>query len=145
MSGTGSATYRVGSEITDNVTVSYGDMRASALGSGGGANLSQLVVDNNAVSTTAKADTLLTSIDAAIDQVSTQRAQLGAAQNQMESAINSLGVSVENLSASESRIRDADIAQVSSELVTRQIMQQAGVAVLAQANTAPQAVLKLLQ
>jgi flagellin len=77
--------------------------------------------------------------------VSTQRAQLGAAQNQMESAINSLGVSVENLSASESRIRDADIAQVSSELVTRQIMQQAGVAVLAQANSAPQSVLKLLQ
>jgi flagellin len=145
VSGAGSATYRVGPETTDNVTVSFGDMRSSALGSGGGNNLSQIVVDNNAVSTTAKADTLLTSIDAAIDQVSTQRAQLGAAQNQMESAINSLGVSVENLSASESRIRDADIAQVSSELVTRQIMQQAGVAVLAQANTAPQAVLKLLQ
>jgi flagellin len=145
VSGSGSATYRVGAESTDNVTVAYGDMRASALGSGGGNNLSSLVVDNNAVSTTPKADTLLTSIDAAIDQVSTLRAQLGAAQNQMESAINSLGVSVENLSASESRIRDADIAQVSSELVTRQIMQQAGVAVLAQANSAPQAVLKLLQ
>jgi flagellin len=145
VSGSGSATYRVGSESTDNVTVAFGDMQASAIGSGGGNNLSQLVVDNNAVSTTTKADTLLTSIDAAIDQVSTQRAQLGAAQNQMESAINSLGVSVENLSASESRIRDADIASVSSELVTRQIMQQAGVAVLAQANSAPQTVLKLLQ
>ena len=63
----------------------------------------------------------------------------------MESATNSLGVSVENLSASEPRIRDADIANVSSELVTRQIMQQAGVAVLAQANSAPQSVLSLLQ
>jgi flagellin len=92
-----------------------------------------------------KANTLLTSIDAAIGDVSAQRGKLGAAQNQMEAAINSLGVSAENLSASESRIRDADIAQVSSELVTRQIMQQAGVAVLAQSNTAPQAVLKLLQ
>ena len=63
----------------------------------------------------------------------------------MESAINSVGISIENLSASESRIRDADIAMVSSELVTRQIMQQAGVSVLAQANAAPQAVLALLQ
>ena len=58
--------------------------------------------------------------------------------------MNSLGVAVENLSASESRIRDADIAEVSSELVTRQIMQQAGVAVLSQANTSAQAVLQLL-
>ncbi len=119
-SGSGSATYRVGSEATDNVAVQFGDMRASALGSGGGSNISNLVVDNNSVATGAQADTLLTAIDAAIDQVSTQRAQLGAAQNQMESAINSLGVSVENLTASESRIRDADIAQVSSELVSRQ-------------------------
>ena len=86
----------------------------------------------------------VTSIDAAIGQVSTQRASLGASQNQIQSAINSLGVSVENLTASDSRIRDADIAQVSSELVTRQIMQQAGVAVLAQSNSGPQSVLKLL-
>jgi len=84
-------------------------------------------------------------VDEAIEQVSTFRAQLGAAQNQMETAVNSLAVSVENLSASESRIRDADIAQVSSELVAKQIMQQAGVSVLSQANTAPQAVLSLLQ
>jgi len=145
LSGSGGATYRVGSEVTDNVGVTYSDMRATAVGSGGAFNIASLVTDNNAVSTTTKADTLLTSIDAAIGQVSTQRAKLGAAQNQMESAINSLGVSVENLSASESRIRDADVAAVSSELVTRQIMQQAGVAVLSQANTAPQAVLSLLQ
>ena len=58
--------------------------------------------------------------------------------------MNSLGVSVENLSASESRIRDADIAAVSSELVTRQIMQQAGIAVLAQSNASPQSALALL-
>ncbi len=140
----GNASYRVGSETGDNVTVAYGDMRSTALGTGTGQYLNNLVTDNNAVSSTALASTLQTSIDDAINQVSTQRAQLGASQNQMESAINSLGVSVENLSASESRIRDADIAQVSSELVTRQIMQQAGVAVLAQANSAPQAVLKLL-
>ena len=143
--GSGNATYRVGSESNDNVTVAFADLRPTNLGNGAGADLATLVADNSAVSTTTKSDTLLSAIDAAINQVSTQRARLGAAQNQMESAINSLGVSVENLSASESRIRDADVAKVSSELVARQIMQQAGVAVLSQANSAPQTVLALLQ
>ncbi|MEE9278249.1 MAG: flagellin, partial [Dehalococcoidia bacterium] len=74
-----------------------------------------------------------------------QRATFGASQNRVEITINSLSISVENLSASESRVRDADIAAVSSELVTRQILQQAGVSVLAQANQSAQAVLALLQ
>jgi flagellin len=141
--GQGNATFRVGSETTDNVTVAFADLRASALG-GTGTTISALVTDNQSVSTVTLADGLLGALDTAISQVSTQRAKLGAAQNQMESAINSVGISIENLSASESRIRDADIAMVSSELVTRQIMQQAGVSVLAQANQAPQSVLSLL-
>jgi flagellin len=143
-SSTSSAVFRVGAEVGDDVALAFADMRASALGSVG-SEVSTLIVNNNAVSTSAQADTLLTSVDEAIEQVSTFRARLGAAQNQMETAVNSLAVSVENLSASESRIRDADIAQVSSELVAKQIMQSAGVAVLSQANTAPQAVLQLLQ
>ena len=142
--GQGNATFRVGSEVTDNVAVGFADLRSSALG-GTGTTLSTLVTDNQGVATTTLADALLGALDTSISQVSTQRAKLGAAQNQMESAINSVGISIENLSASESRIRDADIAMVSSELVTRQIMQQAGVSVLARANAAPQAVLALLQ
>ena len=142
--GNGSATFRVGDQTTDNVSVSFSDMRAAALGSGGSNDIADLVTDNTSVSSVAVSNTLLTAIDDAIGQVSTFRAQLGAAQNQMESAVNSLGVAVENLSASESRIRDADIAAVSSELVTRQIMQQAGVAVLAQSNAAPQSALSLI-
>jgi flagellin len=142
--GTGSATYRVGAQTGDNIAVAFTNMQGAALGSGAGNFLSTLVASNAAVATTTLADALLTSIDAAIGQVSTQRASLGASQNQIQSAINSLGVSVENLTASDSRIRDADIASVSSELVTRQILQQAGVAVLAQSNSAPQSVLKLL-
>src|SRR5690606_28409985 len=114
-----SASFRVGSEVGDDITLSFTDMRASALGNA--SKLSTLIADNSAVGTTAEADTLLASVDAAIGQVSTFRAVLGARQNQLETAINSLGVSVENLSASESRIRDADIAAVSSEMVTRQI------------------------
>jgi flagellin len=136
------ATFRVGSEVGDDISLSFDDMSTSALGNG--SKLDALIANNNAVSTSAEADTLLASVDAAIQQVSTFRAKLGARQNQLETAINSLGVSVENMSASESRIRDADIAKVSSEMVTRQIMQQAGVAVLSQANAAPQSVLRLL-
>ena len=108
-------------------------------------DIADLVVDNKSVSTVPKANALLGAVDTAIGQVSNFRARLGAVQNQMEAAVNSVGVSVENLVSSESRIRDADIAKVSSEMVSRQIMQQAGVAVLAQANSAPQAVLSLLQ
>jgi len=143
-SGSSSAVFRVGAEVGDDVALSFQDMRSSALGSAGN-KLNALIADNSAVATSAAADTIVNSVDEAIEQVSTFRAQLGAAQNQMETAVNSLAVSVENLSASESRIRDADIAQVSSELVAKQIMQQAGVSVLSQANTAPQAVLSLLQ
>ena len=143
-SASSQASWRVGSEVGDDISMSFSDMRSSALGTGGN-ELDTVIANSSAVSTTTKADTLLQSIDAAIDQVSTFRAQLGARQNQLETAINSVGVSVENLSASESRIRDADIAQVSSQLVAKQIMHQAGVSVLAQANAAPQAVLELLK
>jgi len=141
--GSSSASFRVGSEVGDDISLSFSDMRSSALG-GVGNRLDTLIANNSAVATTANADALLASVDEAIGQVSTFRAVLGARQNQLETSINSLGVSVENLSASESRIRDADIAAVSSEMVTRQIMQQAGVAVLSQANTAPQSVLQLI-
>ena len=138
------ASFRVGSEVGDDISLTFTDMRSSALGTGG-SEIDTLIADNDAVSTTTKADTLLQSVDAAIAQVSTFRAKLGARQNQMETAINSVGVSIENLSASESRIRDADIALLSSDMVSRQIMQQAGVSVLLQANTAPQAVLSLIR
>ncbi len=142
-SGSSSARFRVGSEIGDDITLTFDDMRATALG--GENTIASLITDNDAVASITLADDLLTAADTAIDQVSTFRAKLGASQNQMETAVNSLAVAVENLSASESRIRDADIASVSSEMVSRQIMQQAGISVLAQANTTPQAVLALLQ
>ncbi len=143
-SASSNASFRVGSEVGDDITLAFADMRSSALGTGG-SEIDTLIPDNDAVSTTAKADTLLQSVDAAIAQVSTFRAKLGARQNQMETAISSVGVSIENLSASESRIRDADVAQLSAEMVSRQIMQQAGVSVLSQANTAPQSVLSLIR
>ena len=86
----------------------------------------------------------ITAIDAAIKTVSTTRADLGAIQNRFEHTINNLNVAVENLSASESRIRDTDMAQEMTNFTRSQILTQAGTAMLAQANQAPQGILKLL-
>ena len=141
--GSGGATFRVGADVGQDISVTFEDNRTTNLGITN--TLFVLVVDDQSVSSVAKANDLLTAVDEAVVQVSGRRARLGAAQNQVEAAINSVGVVVENLSASESRVRDADIAEVSSELVARQIMQQAGVAVLSQANASVQSVLALLQ
>jgi flagellin len=83
-------------------------------------------------------------IDLAIGVVSTQRANLGAIQNRFEHTINNLNVTVENLTASDSRIRDTDMAQEMTNFTRTQILTQAGTAMLAQANQAPQGILKLL-
>ncbi len=87
----------------------------------------------------------ITLIDAQIKTVSTARAGLGALQNRFEHTINNLNVSVENLSASESRIRDADMAQEMMQFTRNQILSQAGTAMLAQANQGSQGVLQLLR
>jgi len=87
----------------------------------------------------------ITAVDTQITAVSTARATLGAAQNRLEHTINSLNVAVENLSASESRIRDTDMAEEMVNFTRSQILSQAGTAMLAQANSAPQSVLQLLR
>ncbi|KRC59696.1 MULTISPECIES: flagellin [unclassified Nocardioides] len=84
-------------------------------------------------------------LQAAITEVSTQRAALGAVQNRFEHTINNVNVAIENLSASESRIRDTDMAQEMMSLTRSQILSQAGTAMLAQANSAPNGVLQLLR
>jgi flagellin len=84
-------------------------------------------------------------LQAAINEVSTQRAELGAIQNRFEHTINNVNVAVENLSASESRIRDADMASEMMAFTRSQILSQAGTAMLAQANQASQGVLQLLR
>ena len=91
------------------------------------------------------AQAAITAIDVEISAISTARANLGAYQNRFEHTINSLNVSVENLSASESRIRDTDMASEMVNFTKSQIMSQAGTAMLAQANSIPQGVLQLLQ
>lgn len=97
------------------------------------------------ISSVTGANLALFVVDAAISQVSDQRAKFGALQSRFESTIRNLETSVENLSAARSRIQDADFAVETAELTRTQILQQAGTAMLAQANQVPQNVLSLLQ
>jgi flagellin len=86
----------------------------------------------------------ISNIDAAINSVSGLRGSLGAVQNRLDSTISNLGVAGENLSAAESRIRDVDIAYETAQLSRNQILQEASIAVLTQANALPKAALRLL-
>jgi flagellin len=97
------------------------------------------------VTTRAGSTSMITAVDAALDAVNSSRATLGAIQNRFESIVNSVLIASENQSAARSRIVDADFAAETASLTRGQILQQAGVAVLAQANAAPQNVLALLQ
>ena len=97
------------------------------------------------IDTVANANTAIQVIDAAIATISSTRADLGATQNRFDSIVSGLQVASDNQSAARSRIVDADFAQETAKLTRGQILQQAGIAVLAQANAAPQNVLSLLQ
>jgi flagellin len=129
------------------MNVAFNDTRATQatglnLLTGGGVdwtNSGTIVASNTA------SQAFINQIDAAITTLNTRRSDLGAAQNRLEHTVNSLGVAVENLTASESRIRDADVAALSTQMVSNQILQQAGTAVLSQANQSSQAVLSLLR
>ncbi len=140
---------QVGANVPDVLGLNFTNMQTTGLGGGGftlgGTAGLVTTLGTQIVKTITDSHNLMTAIDGAIQQLNVQRGTLGAAQNRLEHSMASLGVAIENLSSSESRIRDADIATLSSDMVSNQILQQAGVSVLAQANQAPQAVLKLLQ
>ncbi len=124
-------TFQVAANATDTLDVALEDMTAGSL-----------AVDSlDLTDATASLD----AVDAAITTVSTFRGNLGAYQNRLEHTIANLGVTVENLAASESRIRDTDMAQEMVAFTRAQILSQAGTAMLAQANQAPQGVLQLLR
>lgn len=128
-------TFQIGTNNTanDRITVTGVDATASGVG-----------VSGLSITTMSGAQGALSAIDSAIDTVSNLRAQFGAAQNRLESAIRSIAVAVENTTAAESRIRDVDVASETAEMTRNQVLQQAGVAVLAQANISTQAALRLL-
>ena len=138
-------TFQVGanSSAADQIAVNLG---TSAFGSGStvtGFDSAGLGVGS--LDLTTAGTSAIDAIDSAIKGVSTARATLGAFQNRFEHTINNLNVAVENLSASESRIRDTDMAQEMVSYTRSQILTQAGTSMLAQANQAPQSVLSLLR
>jgi flagellin len=104
-----------------------------------------IALTSNDVTSAANATLAITQLDTAIGTVSTNRANLGALQSRLESASRSLAVAAENTAAANSRVADADIASSMSELVRAQILQQAGISVLAQANQAPAMIIDLLK
>jgi len=113
------------------------------VGNFGGGQDGQFLTDID-ISTFEGAQAAITAIDNAIASVASQRADLGAIQNRIESTVSNLAVTSENLSAANSRIADADFAAETAELSRTQVLQQAGISILAQANQQPQQVLSLL-
>jgi len=128
--GSTAITFQIGANTTDTLSV-------AAVASGS--------VATSTVSSASDATNAITAIDAALNAVNTTRATLGATQNRFESVVSSLNVAIENQSASKSRIMDADFAAETANMTRNQILQQAGTAMLAQANSLPNSVLKLLQ
>ena len=132
LDGTYAGTFQVSQASGDTVTVTISDLDSTAL------TVASLTLNGSA-------GAAITAIDAAITAVSTARGDLGAMQNRFESMVNNLQVGVENLTASESRIRDADMALEMVSFTKSQILLQAGTAMMAQANNVPQSVLRLMQ
>jgi flagellin len=139
--GSGAQLFQIGANTTanDSVTVTTKDMAGDATITA----VTGDTIDNTKVAADLK--TTIDNIDVAISTVSSERASLGASQNRFDAVISNLMVSVENQTASRSRILDTDYATETANLSRSQILQQAGTAMIAQANQMPQQVLSLLR
>jgi flagellin len=168
--GTFAADFQIGANKGQSMSIAIGDMRSVALGVSSLAGTSNTVIIDGAeyevawaekavtdgtsnviteaalsVATASDASKAIEVLDAAITKVSGERSKLGAYQNRLEHTINNLDTSAENLTASESRIRDVDMAKEMMEFTKNNILQQAAQAMLAQANMQPQGILQLLR
>jgi flagellin len=148
--GSGAAQLQSGANAGDTTSISFADVRLN-----GGANTNMQAVwtqvtnflntsDATNYASQAGASTLISNLDGALNTLSTERAKLGAAQNRLEHSISSVKSQSANLDASNSRIRDVDVAEESGAMARANVLMQAGVSVLAQANQMPQLALKLL-
>ena len=148
--GNSNAAFQVGADTGQTISAAFNAMASTSIG--GGTSVSAavgtyagLTTANTDADFKAAADTLRDSLDVALQDISAQRSELGSVQNRLEHTVRNLGVTSENLAASEARIRDADMAAETVAFTKAQILQQAGTAILAQANQAPQSVLGLLR
>ncbi|MED4122344.1 flagellin, partial [Niallia taxi] len=136
LKGSFSATLQVGANNGQTINFSISGMGAASLG---------LDTTSISVGSNLAASGAISTLDAAIKTVSTQRSNLGALQNRLEHTINNLDTSSENLTAAESRVRDVDMAKEMMTQTKNSILAQAAQSMLAQANQQPQGVLQLLQ
>ena len=144
-----SASFQVGANANQTETATFFDTRiSSANGTAAYSTLNTAITAFGATpgttTTIANANTMLTAIDGVIASLVTSRAALGASQNSLQHTMNNLKITSDNLSASNSRIRDVDVAAESAAMTRAQIISQSSVSVLAQANQMPQLALKLL-
>ena len=137
----GTLTFQVGANSGETLTIALKSMDSASLGTTTGTNVGAIDLTSSA---SAASDAIKT-LDAAISDVSTFRGTLGATENRLTHVVANLSVTKENLSASESRIADTDMASEMTNFSKQQILMQAGTSMLAQANSAPQSVLSLLR
>jgi len=137
---TGSMWFHIGANMDQRVQVYIGTMTAAALGVRDVSTEEVMSID-----TPETANRAIGTLDEALKRINKQRADLGGYQNRMEYAVKGLDIAAENLQASESRIRDTDMAERMVEFTKNQVLQQAGTAMLAQANNQSQNVLSLLR
>jgi len=145
----GSQTFQIGANTSSNDTIDVAtnnlttDSTITTVAGTDNSGSGRAVIDHTA--SVSDIDNVINNIDAALNDVNSQRATLGASQNRFNAVISDLQVSVENQSAAESRIMDADYAAETAAMSRAQILQQAGTAMVAQANQMPQQVLTLLK
>ena len=133
--GSGNMVFQVGmrNTVDDRITIKLSDVDASGLG-----------VSTTAVSSLTQAQSAITVIDLALDSLATDRTEVGTKPNKLANAATNLGISIENISASDSTIRDVDMASESAAFAKQQVLQQAGVAMLSTANQMPNLAIRLL-
>jgi flagellin len=141
-SGSGSANLQIGADASDSLNIAFTRVDVSASGLSG---LNTALSNYNTTQSVSNSQALITAVQSAIDSVSGSRSTYGAYQNRLEHTINSLNVAAQNLTASNSQIQDVDMASEMVNFTKLGIMQQAGQAVLAQANHANDGVIQLLR
>ncbi|SDW10398.1 flagellin Hag [Tepidimicrobium xylanilyticum] len=144
---TGGLVFHIGANADQNIRIGINSMNTTKIGfSGSDGSLTAIsTLKGSGITTQAKANNAITTINGAINMVSAERSKLGAIQNRLEHTIKNLDNAAENLQAAESRIRDVDMAKEMMEFTKQTILQQASTAMLAQANQVPQTVLQLLR
>ena len=130
----------VNNTTNDRITFSFGDVQSTSLGSSGSGG----TISAQAITSQSGAQATIDVLDAAITDISSLRSDIGATENRLQITVANLSSARENISAANSRIRDVDVAEETAALTRNNILQQAGVSVLAQANQSPQLALSLL-